>query len=412
MVDTTLATFRQRMAAATGADLAEEAEQRSCHACGSPGLVAFYEVLDVPTQTCVLLDDRSEAAGYPMGDVLLALCQTCGFIQNVRYDAGHIDYSKPTEESQAFSPKFTEFAGWLADEMVRRYRLEGGSVLEVGCGKGDFLNLLGARGIGRGLGIDPGFLPERVMGAAGEIEFLRDYYGPETTSMTADLVVTRHFMEHVPNVGEFFSWLRQSVAVTPGASLFTEVPDVARILREGAFWDVFYEHCSYFTPGSLARALRTSGLQVEWLQLGFDDQYLLAGATLGEGRGQVHDIEESPGKVALMVESFASRVAATLGRWRQLVDSVADDGGSIALWGGASKTVGFIASLGLADVTVVDINPFKQGKWLPGIAVEVQPPPALLESPPDLVVPMNPIYTEEIRADLAKMGLKPMVVAV
>ncbi|MEX0865252.1 MAG: class I SAM-dependent methyltransferase [Acidimicrobiia bacterium] len=406
------ATFRQRMSAATGAALAEEAERLFCNACGSSGLVAFYEVVDVPTQTCLLLDDRSEAASYPLGDVLLALCERCGFIQNVRYDPDLIDYSMPTEESQAFSPRFAKFAGWLADEMVERYRLEGRTVLEVGCGKGDFLTLLGSKGIGHGLGIDPGFLPERVKVAAGEVEFRREWYGPETLSMTADLVITRHFMEHMPNVGEFFSWLRQSVSATPGASLFTEVPDVGRILREGAFWDVFYEHCSYFTLGSLARALRTSGFKVNWLQLGFEDQYLLAGATVGGGQESVHHGEESAPQIAMMVESFASNAADSLSRWRRRIDAVTDQGGRIALWGGASKTVSFISALGLTDVTVVDINPYKQGKWLPGIAIEVQEPAVLLKSRPDLVVPMNPIYTDEIKTDLATMGLEPMVVPV
>jgi SAM-dependent methyltransferase len=369
-------------------------------------------VAEAPTQTCLLLDDRRAAADYPLGDVLLALCEACGFIQNVRYDPDLIDYSKPTEESQAFSPKFSEFAGWLADELVSRYRLDGGSVLEVGCGKGDFLTLLGSRGIGHGVGIDPGFLPERFIGGVGEVEFLREYYGPESTWMTADLVITRHFMEHIPNVGEFFSWLRQSVSRTARAALFTEVPDVGRILREGAFWDVFYEHCSYFTLGSLARALRTAGLDVDWLRLGFEDQYLLAGATLDFAGGEALEHEETPAEVASMVETFSERVSESVARWRGRVDAVRDAGGTIALWGGASKTVAFIAALGLSDVTVVDINPYKQGKWLPGIAVEVQPPLVLRESPPALVVPMNPIYTDEIKADLAAMGLEPMVVPV
>ena len=48
--------------------------------------------------------------------------------------------------------------------------------------------------------------------------------------------------------------------------VFFEVPDTMRILREGAFWDIYYEHCSYFTPGSLARRFRRTGFDINELK--------------------------------------------------------------------------------------------------------------------------------------------------
>ena len=227
----------------------------------------FYEVMGIPAQTSVLLDSREEAAGYPTGDLSLAWCGVCGFIQNSRFDQGLIDYSQPTEESQAFSPKFKAFASELADDLVRAHDLEGKSVLEVGCGKGEFLISLGERGIGSGLGIDPGFLP-RPGSLVGTVEFLREGYSSSHTGLTADFVFSRHLMEHIPNVAEFLGWLVSSTSRTPGAVLFTEVPDVMRVLQEGAFWDVYYEHCSYFTQGSLGRALANAGLDVHEVRLG------------------------------------------------------------------------------------------------------------------------------------------------
>jgi hypothetical protein len=393
------------------AELNDEARESTCEACGSMGMVAFHLVEGAPTQTCVLLDDRDVAAAYPTGDVLLAFCSVCGFIQNVRFDPRLIDYSQPTEESQSFSGRFTEFAAWLADEMVRRFQLHGKTVLEVGCGKGDFLHLLAEREIAGGIGIDPGFLPERGPGSSGKLEFRREFFGPSSTGLTADFVYTRHFLEHIPNVGEMLRWLSEAAAAS-GASLFNEVPDVARILAEGAYWDVFYEHCSYFTIGSLARAMRDAGLGIEWLEPGFGDQYLLAAGSPSLAADVTHPAEDDVAEIAALVSSFPAKAAESVEHWRRTIDPVHQTGGSIAIWGGASKTVSFLASLKLSDVTVVDINPFKQGKWLPGTAIEVESPVALTMKRPDLVIAMNKVYASEIRADLMRMGLDPRLLSV
>lgn len=402
----------ERQLASVPRALADEAMEATCQACDAKGMTAFYEVKGVPTQTCVLLDESESASGYPTGEVLLAFCEECGFVQNVRFDLSIVDYSKPTEESQAFSPLFTEFANGLVDEMMSRYDLVGKTAFEVGCGKGDFLLLLAEHGLAYGLGIDPGYLPERIQRDDASLEFRREWYDAGSTTLTGDLVLTRHLMEHVPNVGEFFGWLRESTLRTEGAALFTEVPDVSRVLAEGAYWDVYYEHCSYFTLGSLARTLRRVGFDIDFLRLGFQDQYLLAGARPGSGEGAPESVEESVEQVGAMIESFATRASESVTRWRSRIDSILSGGGNVAIWGGASKAVAFISSIGITDVTVVDINPYRQEKWLPGIAVEVESPEVLRERNPSLVIPMNPIYLDEIGRDLKAMGLEPELEAV
>jgi hypothetical protein len=388
------------------AELFDEAQEAVCQACGRSGLVAFYEANGLPTQTCVVLDTETEALAYPGGDLLLGFCEACGFIQNLRFDARLVDYSKPTEESQAYSPVFQAFARNLADELVASHDLVGRSVLEVGCGKGDFLVLLGESSIGRGLGVDPGYLPNRPDVGGARLEFTRDWYGESTTHLTADLVVTRHLLEHVPNVGDFFRWLAESTRATEGAALFTEVPDVLRVLDEGAFWDVYYEHCSYFTLGSLARTLRAAGFEVTDLRKGFSDQYLLADARIGQGSSSFVS-EDEPAEVADAVTRFSLEASRKIRYWHERIGRVVSDGGNVTVWGGGSKAVAFLSTVGTSQVSVVDINPHKQGKWLPTVGVVVQPSDTLQEMRPELVIPMNPIYTEEIRADLEKMGLHP-----
>jgi SAM-dependent methyltransferase len=404
-------SFRERLAGITGTELSVEAREATCQACGASGMVAFHEANTVPTQSCVLLDGPGEAAAYPTGDILLAFCEQCGFIQNTRFDLSLVDYSMPTEESQAFSPRFNEFANGLANRIMDSYELVGRSVLEVGCGKGDFLHLLADRGLGSGLGIDPGYLPNRTASHDADLRFERRWFDGDDHEVTGDLVITRHLMEHVPNVGEFFDWLVDAVKRTPGSALFTEVPDVARVLAEGAFWDVYYEHCSYFTLGSLARALRRSGLSVTRLELGFEDQYLLADAEPGAS-DVTFESEDTVAELSELVETFAERAKGAIEDWRKRISETIASGSPVAVWGGGSKAVAFVTTLGVEDVTVVDINPHKQGKWLPGTRVEVESPRVLEDRRPGLVIPMNPIYTEEISQALSDMGLEPVVTPV
>ncbi len=116
------------------------------------------------------------------------------------------------------------------------------------------------------------------------------------------------------------------------------------------------------------------------------------------------------GKVA----AFREGVKKTIGGWRSRLASLSSQGKRMAIWGSGSKCVSFLSSMG-SDVEidmVVDINPFRHGKWLAGIGKQVVAPGTLRSSPPDVVVAMNPIYCDEIRRDLDAMGLSAELMAV
>lgn len=374
---------------------------------------AFYEVRDVPAHSCVLLDDRTSALAYPTASVLLTFCEACGFIQNSRFDESLIDYTQDCEESQAFSGRFREFADDLAAQLIARFDLHHKRVLEVGSGKGDFLALLCGFGPNGGVGIDPGYREGRAIDALqGSVEMIVDFYSDRYAHLTADLVVCRHTLEHIADVSPFTRLLSASVAATPGAGLFVEIPDATRMLAEHAFYDIYHEHCSYYTVGSLARLLAASGLSPERVWLGFDDQYILAVASVdGDGVPAPDDLEAT----AALVEGFSLGAAEGVEQWTDAITAWRNDDKRVVMWGGGSKAITFAAAIG-ADgdmiAEVVDINPFKQGKFLPGTGHEVVAPEALVRQPPDVVIVMNPIYADEIRAQLDGLGITPQIVSI
>jgi SAM-dependent methyltransferase len=387
--------------------LRQERDLAACPACASSDLRVFHEQESVPVHSCRLVETREEALSFPRGTLRLAFCGGCGFITNVAYDPSLQDYGVAYEETQGFSPRFVEFARELALRWIERYDLRGKDVLELGCGKGEFLALMCELGPNRGIGIDPAFVPERLESeAAARMRFIADLYDERYAHLAADAVICRHTLEHIAPVGEFMSLVRRTIGERDAVVLF-DLPDVVRVLREGAFWDVYYEHCSYFSAGSLGSLFRRSGFDVLDLCLDYGGQYLVVDARPGSGAGAPLPVEESPEQLAADVARFRRQFAETAERWRGVLAGAHDEGRRIAVWGAGSKAVAFLTTLAGGDEVAyaVDVNPYKRGKYLAGTGHAVLGPSDLERDPPDLVVAMNEIYLEEIRATLDRTGL-------
>ncbi len=246
-----------------------------CPNCGAGELRIFHETRAVPSNSCILLETRADAVAYPRGDIALGFCRACGFITNTAFDAKLTEYSGRYEETQGFSPTFNEFHKRLAARLVDRFDLHGKEVLEIGCGKGEFLMLLCELGDNHGVGFDPAYIPERNLNpAADRVEFIRDFYSEKYAHTDADFICCKMTLEHIHPTAEFIGMVRRAIGDRPESVVFFQIPDVTRIMRDCAFEDIYYEHCSYFSPCSLGRLFRDSGFEVLGMATEYDDQYL------------------------------------------------------------------------------------------------------------------------------------------
>lgn len=385
----------------------------TCPACDGTDAKVFYQRQGVPVHSCLLLDDETEARDFPRGELRLALCSGCGFVYNEAYDPALSHYSPAYEETQAFSPHFQSFLSDLATRWVDRYGLRGGRVVELGCGKAEFLVELVRHGVTDAVGVDPGAHPERLPDDVRDrIKLIRGFFPEVMGTIEADAVICRHTLEHIGPVADFMRAVRRAIGDRTATAVLFELPDTLRVLREAAFWDVYYEHCSYFTLGSLARLFRRTGFEVIDLAMAYDDQYLLIEARPAPletaPAAQEHIAEDTVEEVAHAVSDFQDAEEALVRRWSDEVREVSARGGRTAIWGSGSKGVAFLAALGAESLGIgcaVDINPYKHGKFMAGTAHEIVAPTRLGEYLPELVVAMNPVYVEEIQRDLDRLDV-------
>ena len=375
-----------------------------CPACSGTDTEVFTTLRQLPVHGTVVCRTQEEARALAKADQVLAVCHGCAFVFNATFDPSLLDYSGQHEESQAASPTFRAFAAELARGWVDRYSLRGELVLEIGCGKGDFLGLLAQAGAGRAHGVDPGLDPARLP-ADPAVSGEASPYAPSATSRRAAAVVCRHTLEHVPDPDRFLGQVVQGIDRDRCRALLFEVPDLGRVLDEAAFWDLQYEHCSSFTTTSLQALFARHDLPVLDLRRVYADQYLVLEAAPGARPGAVPDVPPVVDVVA-RCRTFAARVEAQLHQWSSWFDDRRTAGRDVVVWGGGAKGSVFLSALPECGVRrVVDINPGLQGRWMGGPAVPYAAPSALRSDPPDDVLLMNPVYRAEVRRMLDDLGL-------
>jgi SAM-dependent methyltransferase len=334
----------------------------------------------------------------------LRQCPACALVYNAVFDSEVMPYDDRYENRQNFSPIFVELMTKIGDDLAAAYDLREGAVLEVGCGKGAFLKTLCSRHHLRGVGFDTSCEEEGTSKDAN-VRFVRRYVTPEDVDFAASAVVCRHVIEHVPQVGEFLKQLH-GIMVAGGARVaYIETPAWEWIVDQNAFWDVFYEHCNYFSMPTLAHLARRAGFQILRHGRIFGDQYQTLELAIG-----TPGISTPPGVAAeWSLEIFASRVESSR---NALTQRLAQAGAARrwAIWGAGAKGVCLANTMSdPAPSFLIDTNPLKQGTFVPGKDIPVVAPDDQRIRDIAAILIANPFYEDEIRKSLAQHGFCPQV---
>jgi SAM-dependent methyltransferase len=383
--------------------------QQYCPVCHHDDMTDFIELKDLPIHCNLLWPSREAAQQAPKGDIRLGFCQVCGMIYNRSFDPSRMQYTQAYENSLFFSPHFQAYAQEQAAQLIERYQLRDKNVLEIGCGKGEFLSLLCQGGQNRGVGFDPSYDGRSAdSGMRENITIIRDFYSEAYAEYAADFICCRQVLEHLRHPCDFLWQLRRTIGDRRDTVVFFEVPNVLYTLQDLGIWDIIYEHCSYFSAPALTRLFQATGFTVLQAYPAFDGQYLcleaipvaedaLSGAAVPEKLGRIL------GDVVAFGENYRNKVKTWNGRLSRLFAA----GNRIVVWGAGSKGVTFLNAIenGERIHCVADVNPHKQGKYVAGTGQEVVSLEEIARLRPDTILVMNPIYKDEIWAKMSELGV-------
>ncbi len=316
------------------------------------------------------------ATNCSRGDVVLVQDPRTGLVYNCAFQPELMQYDTDYQNEQAGSAIFRSHLNEMT-RVVERH-LRSGRIVEIGCGKGYFLEHLLASGLDV-IGFDPAY----------EGTNPRVYRGHfRRSAERAEGLVLRHVLEHIPRPEAFLAELR--AANGGGGIVLIEVPCLDWICRRRAWFDIFYEHVNYFRLDDFRRLF---GCVLEAGHV-FGGQYLYVVADLASLR------ESTDGTTATF--RFPGDFTTSIERNAELIRSRRAAGRTSIVWGGASKGVIFSLFMHRAGAridVVVDISPAKQGLYLPATGLRVQSPDEMLRraEPSSDIYVMNSNYLPEIR---------------
>lgn len=326
----------------------------------------LYQQEKLPIFQNRMYDTEAEAKACPTGDMQLVEDQQTGLVYNAVFRSELMVYDAHYQNEQALSRLFREHLESVSSIIDKHIGRD--SLVEVGCGKGFFLEMLLSKGFDI-TGFDPTY--------EGNNPKVMKHYFEAGVGIKANGLVLRHVLEHIQDPFNFLAQLKE--ANGGSGKIYIEVPCFDWICEHKAWFDVFYEHVNYFRISDFHRMF---GTVIESGRL-FGDQYLYIVAELSTLRKPEINFEDC----VIFPKDFTHNI---------------DEPSQAAIWGGASKGVIFAllkSRTGQPISIVIDINPAKQGKYLPLTGLLVRSPSDALAVLPkgSTIYVMNSNYLQEIK---------------
>lgn len=363
-----------------------------CTACSNKELQFIYRFDKAPIFNNVFFNHREAAKKAKTGVIELYGCKKCGLVFNAAFNSRLVCYTDEYNNAQNFSEFFMVFSDDLAKYLVKKYDLKDKNVVEIGCGKGNFVDLIYNLGVKKIIGFDPAY--ENYNPKIDRL-IIKKYFNKNNSKQKADYVICRHTLEHVHKSREFASSVSNCLVSRGG--MYFEVPDLGWIVKNKTFFDFTYEHCNYFTPYSLYNLFAQLGLGRILFKKGLRGQYIQA--EIGQGKVNIGKLKP------INFSKIGASISFGINNDAKIIPKL----GKFIVWGAGGKGVFLLNYLKIDHkITdkIIDINKNKQGKFIPGMGQEVVSPEVLKKGGFDTVIIMNPAYEKEICQSAKDLGFK------
>ena len=357
--------------------MSEDKERNSCRVCGA----SFFEtpVFQLEGMPAAAQNFPDEQGLTQDGGVDLTLCQCrgCGLVQ---LSNPPVDYYRDVVRASAYSDEMRAFRIRQFEQFVDQFGLKDRKVLELGCGRGEYLSLMQEAGA-RAFGLE--HLRSSVDACLSEGLSVFEGYpgkaGMRIPDAPFDAFFILNFFEHLPDPNLALQVMADNL-VEEGIGLI-EVPNFDAILTKKLFSEFINDHLFYFTRETLVSTLEQNGFEVISCESTWYD-YILSAAVRKRRPMDLTDLDKYRGKVVGEINGYLE----------------ARKGCSCAVWGAGHQALAVMALANLSDKIelVVDSAPFKQNRYTPATHIPIRDPSALAEQGIEVVIIMAAAYSDEV----------------
>ena len=375
----------------------------NCRFCATPLTTTLCDLGAMPLANDYRMpDDKNPERSFPLH---ARVCPSCLLVQvddSVPPDAIFSDYAY----FSSYSDSWVAHAKRYAEAMIERFHLGPESlVVEIASNDGYLLQHFKAAGVPV-LGVEPAANVAETARAKG-IDTEVAFFGVETArslvaqGKRADLMAANNVLAHVPDIRDFVGGF--ATLLKPEGVVTFEFPHVLNLIEKVQFDTIYHEHFSYLSLVTVEKVFAAVGLKaidVEELPTHGGSLRLFAAPAASSlqpsARLAVLRAKEHAAGLDTLAgyEGFAAKVAEVKRGFLAFLAEARASGKRIAAYGAAAKgnTLLNYCAIGpdFLDFTV-DRNPYKHGRFTPGMHIPIKPIDAIDHSKPDyiLILPWN-----------------------
>lgn len=322
-------------------------------------------------------------------------CPRCGLVQ---FDCQPVGYYRDVIRSGGFTTTMVELRRRQYRHLIEAYHLEGKKIIEAGCGRGEFLSVLREFPV-QALGIEHREDLVEIAQDAG-LTVWRQFTETEDTVLESPDgkegppyhgFLSFNFLEHQPEPGKMLRCIWNNLT-EDGVGLVT-VPSLEYILEHNGYYELIRDHLAYYTFETLRSLVEHNGFQV--MEEEMVNRDTLSVIVRKKAMTDKAAWEYSP---KINIAGLLSGRRSIDRQVNRLVDSIHEEGKTLAIWGASHQgfTLAATTRLGNKVRYIMDSAPFKQGRFAPASHILIVDPDHFLKEPVDAILIVAPGYTDEI----------------